>query len=129
MDVGTEDDDAVWRALSHPVRRRLLDLLRDGARTSGELVERVTPEEGLGRHAVLQHLGVLRAAGLVLVERRGRHRLNHLNAVPIQRIHDRWVSRYQEPWIEALVGLKAAVEASATHERHTGPRAREDGVG
>jgi len=65
---------------------------------------------GLGRHVVVQHLAVLRESGLVLVEKRGRQRLNHLNAVPIQRIHERWVSQYAQPWIAALVGLDPRVD-------------------
>lgn len=103
-----DDDDAVWRALSNPVRRAMLDLLRDGPRTTGELEEAL----GLGRHVVVQHLAVLREADLVIVEPRGRQRFNYLNAVPIQRIHERWVSHYTEPWLAALVGLKGAVERS-----------------
>lgn len=59
---------------------------------------------------VVQHLAVLRGADLVVVEVRGRKRVNHLNVVPIQRIHDRWVSRFAQPWVAALVGLKETVE-------------------
>jgi DNA-binding transcriptional ArsR family regulator len=83
-----EDDEAVWRALANPLRRRLLDELRRGARTTGELAD-ATPE--LSRFAVMQHLGVLTDAGLVIVRRRGRHRFNHLNAVPLRRWYERWV--------------------------------------
>jgi DNA-binding transcriptional ArsR family regulator len=107
------DDDPVWRALSHPLRRRLLDLLHDGPRTTGELVAAV----GLGRHVVLQHLAVLRAADLVIVEPRGRRRLNYLNPVPIRLIYQRWVSKYEDSWTAALVGLKSATEHHE-HEEH-----------
>ena len=64
---------------------------------------------------------MLRESGLVLVEKRGRQRLNHLNAVPIQRIHERWVSQYAQPWIAALVGLEQAVtqETSSTRPSET----------
>ena len=102
-----ESDDGVWRALAHPVRRRLLDQLRDGPRGTGDLVDAV----GGQRHAVLQHLAVLREADLVAVEVRGRRRLNYLNPVPIQQIYERWVSKYEQNWIAALVGLKRTVEA------------------
>lgn len=81
-------DDAVWRALANPTRRRLLDLLRDRPRTTGELATR---SPGLSRFAVMQHLGVLEDAGLVLTRRRGRHRFNHLNPVPLRRWYERWV--------------------------------------
>jgi DNA-binding transcriptional ArsR family regulator len=110
-----EDDDAVWRALAHPLRRRVLDVLRDGPRTTGELVAALGPQVH-SRHVVVQHLAVLREADLVRVEPRGRRRVNHLNPVPIQRIHQRWVSRYEANWLAALVGLKATVERHE-HER------------
>jgi DNA-binding transcriptional ArsR family regulator len=102
-----EDDDAVWRALAHPLRRAVLDVLREGPRTTGEVVDALGQA---GRHVVVQHLAVLREADLVRVEPRGRRRVNHLNPVPIQRIHERWVSRYEANWLAALVGLKATVE-------------------
>jgi DNA-binding transcriptional ArsR family regulator len=99
-------DDAIWRALAHPVRRRLLDLLRDGPRGTGELVGTI----GGPRHPVLQHLAVLRQAELVLTEPVGRRRLNYLNPVPIRLIYERWVAKYEENWTAALVGLKREVE-------------------
>jgi DNA-binding transcriptional ArsR family regulator len=107
------DDDGVWRALANPVRRSILDQLRDGPRTTGEVVDAV----GLDRHVVMQHLVVLREADLVIVEPRGRQRLNHLNAVPIQRIYQRWVAGYTQPWVAALVGLKDTVEQHRSGER------------
>lgn len=82
-------DGAVWKALANPQRRALLDFLRDGPRTTGELAAAV-PD--LSRFAVMQHLRVLEAASLVLVRRRGRQRFNHLNAVPIRQVYERWVS-------------------------------------
>ena len=64
----------------------------------------------------MQHLGVLREADLVIVEPRGRRRVNHLNPVPIQRIHHRWVSEFDQPWAAALVGLKDSVERGDREE-------------
>jgi DNA-binding transcriptional ArsR family regulator len=107
LPIDDDDNDPIWRALAHRTRRRLLDLLRDGPRTTGELVDAL----GTGRHQVLQHLAVLREADLVLVDVQGRRRVNHLNPVPIQLIYQRWVAKYQEDWAAALVGLRATVEA------------------
>lgn len=94
--------------MANPHRRRMLDLLRERARTTGEL------EDALGenRFLVMQHLNLLRAAGLVTVEAQGRERINHLNPVPIQQIYERWVGKYQGDWASALVGLKRSVEGA-----------------
>lgn len=102
-----DDLDPVWRALSNATRRRILDLLRDRPLTTGDLAANF-PE--LSRFAVMQHLRVLEEADLVLIRREGRRRFNHLNPVPIQRISDRWISRYQRGWTEALVDLKLEME-------------------
>jgi uncharacterized protein YndB with AHSA1/START domain/DNA-binding transcriptional ArsR family regulator len=98
--------DRAWRALSDPSRRRLLDLLREGPRTTGDLCGRFRTT----RVAVMKHLAVLERARLVLVERRGRERWNHLNAVPLRRIHDRWISSYEAHWASSLLGLKGEAE-------------------
>ena len=99
--------DAVWRALASPVRRRMLDLLKDGPRTTGDIASRF---DDLSRYAVMQHLGVLEEAGLVVVTRRGRERFNHLNPVPIRQIYERWISRYAEMDATKLLALKRHVE-------------------
>lgn len=112
--------DEVWRALANPVRRQILDHIHDGPRTTGDLVERF-PD--LSRFAVMQHLKVLTEADLVVVRRSGRQRYNYLNPVPIQRIADRWISRYQRPWTEALVDLKTELEAEAPTDAETNNQA------
>jgi len=104
---GPEDLDPVWKALANPIRRRILDLLRDGPLTTTDLSDAFAD---LSRFAVMQHLRVLVDAELVTIRRSGRRRYNHLNPVPIQRIHDRWVSRYRRHWAEALVDLKEELE-------------------
>src|SRR5262245_53030712 len=87
--MGTAGESvAVWRALANPVRRQLLDASSAGPRTTGDLAAEV-PE--LSRFAVMQHLGVLTDAGLVVARPRGRHRFNHLNPVPLRRWYERWV--------------------------------------
>lgn len=106
MNSSPDDLDAVWQALANPWRRRILDALHTGALTTGELVDAL----GADRYQVMAHLQVLRTAGLVVVEKQGRRRVNHLNSVPIGQIYRRWVSAYEESWTDALVGLKDTVE-------------------
>lgn len=96
-------DDAVWRALGSPLRRRMLDWLRKGPLSTGELARRCPR---LSRFAVMQHLGVLTDAELVLVERRGRERLNYLNVIPLRRIQERWVSRIAGGHADQLLQLQ-----------------------
>lgn len=103
------DNDAVWRALADPTRRAILDLLAGGERTTGDVVEAF---EHLSRTNVMKHLGVLERADLVLVRREGRVRWNYLNAVPIQRIYDRWVSRHIKGVASAMSRLKDHIEGS-----------------
>lgn len=107
---GTE---AVWRALADPTRRALLDALRDGPRTTGDLVAAVG---GMTRYGVMKHLGVLESAGLVVARREGRLRWNHLNAVPLRRVYERWVSRYEDRWAGALTNLQRLAEGPAGSE-------------
>ena len=99
--------DEVFKALADPTRRQLLDRLfeRDGQSLSAL-------EDGLpmSRFGVMKHLKVLEEAGLVTTRRRGREKLHHLNPVPIRLIHDRWVSKYAEPWASALSELKKEME-------------------
>ena len=101
--------DGVFKALADPSRRRLLDSLfeRDG-RTLSELC--ATLEAEMGRFGVMKHLGVLEGAGLVLTRRQGREKRHYLNPVPIQQIHDRWISKYRIGFAGALAGLKDELE-------------------
>ena len=101
------DDDRVFKALADPTRRFLLDLLfrRDG-RTPTEL----EPELEMTRFGVAKHLKVLEEAGLVVTRRSGREKLHFLNPVPIRLIHDRWIDKYTERQVTALVDLKNALE-------------------
>ena len=109
-----DDLAPVWKALASPIRRAILDDLRDGPRTTGAIVERFPR---LTRFAVMQHLRVLEEAELVIPRRDGRERYNYLNPVPIQRVFDRWVSRYMKPWTEALVSLQSELETQSRKER------------
>lgn len=103
-------NDDVWRALADPTRRALLDLLRDAPRTTGELAA-AFPD--VTRFAVMKHLSVLEDAGLVVVRRRGRERWNHLNAVPLRQMYERWMSTYAEQVAVAALRLKAYVGGDA----------------
>jgi uncharacterized protein YndB with AHSA1/START domain len=99
--------DAVFRALADPTRRRLLDeLFREDGQTLNALEERFA----MTRFGVMKHLKQLEDAGLVVTRRRGREKLHFLNPVPIRLVHDRWVSKYAEPWAAALSGLKHELE-------------------
>jgi uncharacterized protein YndB with AHSA1/START domain/DNA-binding transcriptional ArsR family regulator len=99
--------DGVFRALADPTRRSLLDeLFRQDGQTLSELEERFS----MTRFGVMKHLRQLEEAGLVVTRRRGREKLHFLNPVPIRLIHDRWVSKYAEPWAATLTGLKARLE-------------------
>ena len=104
------DDDQVFKALADPTRRYLLDQLfeRDG-RTLTELES----ELDMSRFGVMKHLRVLEAAGLVVTRREGREKLHYLNPVPIRLIHDRWIDKYTERQVSALVNLKKQLEDSA----------------
>ena len=99
--------DEVFRALADPTRRGLLDALyaHDG-QTLSALEQRLP----ISRFGVMKHLKVLEAAGLVKTKRRGREKLHFLNPVPIRLVHDRWVSKYAEPWAKGLSDLKTQIE-------------------
>src|SRR5438105_15916510 len=95
--------DDVFRALGDPTRRSLLDEL---FKEDGQTLIALQQQLPMTRFGVMKHLRVLEEAGLVTTKRRGREKLHFLNAVPIQLVHDRWVSKYAEPWTEMLSGLK-----------------------
>src|ERR687893_3328981 len=99
--------DLVFRALADPTRRRLLDeLFKQDGQTLSALEEPVP----MSRIGVMKHLRVLEEAGLVVTRRRGREKLHFLNPVPIRLVHDRWVSKYAEPWAAGLSELKHELE-------------------
>jgi DNA-binding transcriptional ArsR family regulator len=107
--MGVTDDDRVFKALADPTRRFLLDRLfvRDG-RTLTELES----ELEMTRFGVMKHLKVLEEANLVVVRRSGREKRHHLNPVPIRQIHNRWIDKYTEHRVSALLDLKAELESA-----------------
>src|SRR3954465_13065677 len=99
--------DEVFKAMADPTRRSLLDeLFREDGQSLSSLEERLP----MTRFGVMKHLRVLEEAGLVKTRKRGREKLHFLNPVPIRLVHDRWVSKYAEPWTAALSGLKQELE-------------------
>jgi DNA-binding transcriptional ArsR family regulator len=108
------EDAGVWKALGSPHRRALLDALKDGPRTTSALCE-VLPT--LSRYAVMQHLGVLERAGVVLVRREGRERWNELNAVPIQRELERWLNGFQQASASQLLAFERHFRETAAEEK------------
>jgi DNA-binding transcriptional ArsR family regulator len=118
------NDDQVFRALGDSTRRFLLDLLfkRDG-QTLSELESTLAKT----RFAVMKHLRVLENAGLLVTRRVGREKLHFLNPVPIRLIHDRWIDKYTERQVSALVDLKNTLESkqwipARRRRNHTHPR-------
>lgn len=99
--------DDVFKALADPTRRQLLDeLFEEDGQTLSALEQRLP----MSRFGVAKHLKVLEGAGLVTTRKRGREKLHFLNPVPIREVHDRWVSKYAEPWAAALTALKKDLE-------------------
>ena len=107
------DDDRVFKALADSTRRHLLDRVyeRDG-RTLTELES----ELEMTRFGVMKHLRVLEDAGLVVRRRSGREKLHFLNPVPIRLVHDRWIDKYTERHVSALLDLKNELESD--HDEH-----------
>jgi uncharacterized protein YndB with AHSA1/START domain/DNA-binding transcriptional ArsR family regulator len=103
-------DDRVFRALADPTRRLLLDQLFE--REGQTLRELHSAVDGMTRFGVMKHLRLLEGAGLVVAHKVGREKLHYLNPVPVQLIHDRWVSKYTRPRASALADLKAELEGS-----------------
>jgi DNA-binding transcriptional ArsR family regulator len=100
-------DDLVFRALADSRRREILDLLKVSARTTGELCDHF---KKLDRCTVMQHIGVLEKAGLLISRREGRQRWNHLDVMPIKEIHERWISPYATAAVDLLARMKRDFE-------------------
>jgi DNA-binding transcriptional ArsR family regulator len=96
--------DLIFKALADQKRRRILDLLKEGPKTTGDLCHKF---KDIDRCTVMQHLGVLEKAGLVFSKKEGKFRWNYLDVVPIRDIYDRWISGYASPSVKVLKNLKA----------------------
>jgi DNA-binding transcriptional ArsR family regulator len=99
--------ERVFKALADGTRREILDLLRDEPRTTGDICAHFP---AFDRCTVMQHLGVLEKAELVIAKREGRLRWNYLNVVPIREVYERWISPYASPSVELLIRMRRGVE-------------------
>jgi DNA-binding transcriptional ArsR family regulator len=102
------DGDTVFKALADPTRRALLDAL---FAEDGQTLSALEAGVDMTRFGVMKHLRVLEDAGLVVPRKRGREKFHYLNPIPIQLIHERWVSKYAAPWAAGLTELKKQLEA------------------
>lgn len=107
-----QPSDELWRALADPTRRRILDLLRDGPRITGQ----IAAEFSISRIAVMRHLEVLTTAGLVTNRKRGRERWHYVNLAPLVGLADRWGSPAAATWTRGLLRLRDRVEAEPMTE-------------
>jgi len=105
-----KSQDRIFRALSDGRRRQILDLLKDEPKTTGSICDHF---EELDRCTVMQHLGVLEKAGLIIVKKEGRFRWNYLDVVPIREIYDRWINQYASPSVELLTRMKSDIESES----------------
>ncbi len=103
------DQDSVFKALADASRRSLLDRLRQD---SGLTLNELCSGHEMSRQAVTKHLAILEAAGLVVTVKRGREKLHYLNPVPISEISMRWIGRFEEGRMQALLNLKDALKES-----------------
>lgn len=104
----TPIDNAVWAALNDGSRRKILDLLRNKSMTTNELCEYFE----FSRFAVMKHLKTLQKGGLIVVERRGRERINHLNPIPLQTMYRRWIRPFEQIPADRLLRLKSIAEST-----------------
>jgi DNA-binding transcriptional ArsR family regulator/uncharacterized protein YndB with AHSA1/START domain len=112
LERGLEEETApLWRALADPTRRRILDLLRERPRVTGE----IAAQFAISRIAVMRHLEVLREAGLVASRKRGRERWHYLNAVPLQKLQRRWAEPVAAGFASTLLRLQETVETEGRH--------------
>ncbi len=102
-----DEDDAVFKALADSSRRQLLDWLHSrNGQTLGQLCQGLA----MSRQAVTKHLGILEGANLVATQRQGREKLHFINKVPINQIAERWISKFEQPRLQALARLKQILE-------------------
>lgn len=110
QDISSEKDerlDLVFKALSDPRRRSILDYLKGKSRTTGEIIK-LFPD--LSRFGVMKHIDVLRDAGLIIVRAEGKKRFNALNPIPIREMYERWIEPFSEYWSISLLDVRRIAE-------------------
>jgi len=110
--------DRVFKALADPTRRKLIDRLHA---SSGQTLTALCQHLAMSRQAVTQHLALLEAANLVTTQRQGREKLHYFNPVPIHDLYQRWISKFEQPRLEALRLFKATLEQPTSEEKHHDP--------
>lgn len=110
----TDEMDAVFKALADPHRRLLLDLL---FQQDGQTLLQLQRHLPMTRFGCMKHLQVLEEAGLIATRKVGREKFHYLNPVPIRLMQERWVSKYAEPWMQALLGLKFTLEGTPMNQK------------
>lgn len=110
-----EEVTHLFKALSHPTRVDILDLLKKGPLSTGELSEHFD----VSRYAVMKHLKILEDVQLIVIRRQGRMRLNYLNIIPFQEVYNRWVSKYESTLSTSLTNLKTKLEIGGTENMET----------
>ncbi|WP_209121333.1 SRPBCC domain-containing protein [Alkalihalobacillus sp. BA299] len=109
-----EDElSTLFKALGHPIRRGILDILKQSPKTTGELKE-FFPD--VSRYAIMKHLNTLQEGNLVVIRREGKYRLNYLNAIPLQEMYNRWVGKYMKTAATSLLNLKSVTEQKGGHK-------------
>lgn len=95
--------DLIFKALGDARRREILDLLKKKPATTGEICAHFPK---LDRCTVMQHLGVLEKADLLIIRREGRHRWNYMNPLPLKEVADRWIHPHAHGAVGMLAKLK-----------------------
>jgi DNA-binding transcriptional ArsR family regulator/uncharacterized protein YndB with AHSA1/START domain len=106
-EVNDSEVNDLFKALGHPIRRGILDYIKEGPKTTGFLNEQF---KDVSRYAIMKHLTMLVEANLIIVRREGRHRLNYLNVIPLEYLSGRWVNKYQSTVASSLFNLKSSIE-------------------
>lgn len=122
MIADTDDLDAVFTALAHETRRRILDALRG---RPGASVGEIASAFDVSRIAIMKHLAVLEDAHLIVSQKEGRTRRLYFNAAPIRMIYDRWTDDYSDYWAGEITRLKYLAEKRAGEARTKPKRGRE----
>ncbi|MEK6249231.1 MAG: metalloregulator ArsR/SmtB family transcription factor [Planctomycetales bacterium] len=106
--------DPIFKALADPTRRKILDTLRDGPRTTSQIVDQF-PQ--LSRFGVMKHMDVLREVCLIRTRTEGRFRVNSLNVAPLRQISERWISKYEAYWANTLLRVKEEAETQTARKK------------